>query len=395
MDTSLRLPYELLEAISQLAEPRDLSVLARTSIALQGISESILYRRVECKEARRTCQILKAITRTNSARHNYVRKFTVQLPEWIEDHAGSLFAPFYQLLSRALSLMSEIQQLSILDIPQSAAWVLRGCTSQPVVFASTILPCDSLVTWLQKQRRMGTLVLPYHHPASFNTAALAELTLDALPSLHTICARGGILHHLVPGRPVKSVSLDFTVDYSYDGVEYMEVLKSLSLSCGPVENLALHVRAAPRESCILPDFPKFERAGEVKLESVRNLTVYTSRIARLIRSELGNAQQSFPNLVSIQLEARVYPWLADWYLHNIATMWRIETGLRRVTFRDCGHYWDKFFAFEWNGDSMEALKGAHRPDGASHWSTFEEEVNLVGQAERSSLDIFGSIIRRL
>jgi hypothetical protein len=189
--------------------------------------------------------------------------------------------------------------------------------------------------------------------------------------------------------------LDFTVDYSYDGVEYMDLLKSLVLSKGPVESLALHVRAAPRESCILPDFPKFELANEVKLDSVKSFSVYTNRAARLIRSELGNAQRSFPNMQSFQLEARVFPWLADWYLNNAATAWQLETNsLQRVTFRDCGLSREKFFAYEWSGDSMAIAKDARRSDFGPHWSALEEEAIVVRADERSTVNTFGSIIRR-
>lgn len=293
------LPFELLDAIAKLTDRDELVTLSRTTRTLQNISEPLLYKKVECNGPEQARKSLVAILRSSSAgvrRHIYVRDFSIQLYTGKKgtlifnghDPVEPLLPEFYQLLAQALSLMSNLDRLCILDIPHSASYILNKCISQPLVFISNMLPSRNLASWLQKQRRMEALILPYYQPPpfTFGLSPFASLTSTALPNLQIIAAQGSELKCLVPGRPIKSVSLDYLFDDEQpeDEEDYLDVLQCLALSTGPVESFGIHFRRAPLQHCILPEFPQFRKAENICLPFIRSLNIYTSRAATSIVS---------------------------------------------------------------------------------------------------------------
>ncbi|KZT21738.1 hypothetical protein NEOLEDRAFT_1181417 [Neolentinus lepideus HHB14362 ss-1] len=298
------LPVELVEKIVQNADPTELWALSYTSRALQVISEPVLYSAIGTLGFRSTIHAMHSLFRPRRAyRQGYVRKLSINLSTWAQQTNPQLLRGFFRLIGDALGVLDNLDELHLIGLPPSEAWVLTQCSAQPMAFVTDIPPGGVLTSWLEKQRRMEVLVLANKYLAHWDEHV--EVSSLALPNLRMICAKINTLQQLIPSRPVERVVLDFTLDNKDGGSGYEEMKSTFASSSRPIHTFGIHFRPAPRNHIITSELPVFASKDARLLETVTFLDIQVPTL-RLFDafSDLEKTVEKCPNLHTVRVTGR-------------------------------------------------------------------------------------------
>ncbi|KAF9468952.1 hypothetical protein BDZ94DRAFT_1317514 [Collybia nuda] len=197
----LHLPVELLHAIFQQTSTHDLLALSTTHSLFYSIAQPLLYRHISIPYPPRNAAVVIALAQKPQLAH-HVRSFAIRL-----DSSSTFFNPFYQLLAKALSAMTELTSLDLFVDP-AASWVLQGTHTNSfprLRHFGCSFPLDANVAaFLSITEAVVELELD---AISTNLHSTSPLPVGSLPQLSQFVGSVQAAQAVVPGRPVESIHL--------------------------------------------------------------------------------------------------------------------------------------------------------------------------------------------
>ncbi|TFK50655.1 hypothetical protein OE88DRAFT_281501 [Heliocybe sulcata] len=315
------LPIELLEKIVQNADRAELRALSCASCTFKSITEPVLYNSIAELGFRSTVHAILSVLRPGCEyRQGYVRKFSINTLAWAQRAKPELLQGFFRLVAQALESFVKLDELYLLGLPPSEAWVLGRCTAQPIAFVTDIPPGQVLSSWLERQRRMEVLVLANKYMAHWDEHV--QVSSSALPNLRLVCAKSNTLQSLIPDRPVSRVVLDFTLDNKGDGSAYEDLKTAFASSARPVHTLGIHFRPAPRNNYITSDLPMFVNKDARLLDAVTFLDIHVPTF-RLFDAfcDIAKTVETCPNLSRVCVTGRNPPFDSECDLKENSQRW--------------------------------------------------------------------------
>jgi hypothetical protein len=198
------IPVDVLQEILGHVRKADLLTLCRVNKTCCSCSQDILYRNISSRDKRVTLTLARS---TILARR--VRSF---------QHCHSC-----PELATALRNMSSLRRLNLLHNKDVS--ILDGCTFKLDSFETTYPFSESLLQFLNSQSSLTNLTI-WGDPGP-----LPSLDERCLPNLTRVMAMPSWLGVLIPGRPVREVSVlkHFSIDLSF-----------FTLSTTPIQKLRIH-----------------------------------------------------------------------------------------------------------------------------------------------------------
>ena len=199
------IPVDVLREILEHVDKNDLATLCRVNKICCACSQDVLYREIYRGYEHVVQTLAKS---TDLARR--VRSFTIacECPE----------------LAMALRNMSSLRSLDLVDSDVS---ILDGCTFKLDSFETTIPYSESLQQFLYSQPSLTNLTIWR------DCKPLSPFDERCLPNLTRVMARPSFLGIIIPGRPVREVSV--LSPYALDSTDS----SFFTLSATPIQKLRI------------------------------------------------------------------------------------------------------------------------------------------------------------
>jgi F-box domain len=201
------IPIDVLREILEHVRKADLATLCRVSKIFCSCSQDVLYRKIEYRDAR-TITIQTLAQSTDLARR--VRSFRTHYK--------------YPELATALRNMSSLRRLNLKRIGDES--ILDGCTFKLDSFETTLPYSESLQQFINSQPSLTDITF------FGDCDPLTPFDERCLPNLTRVSARPSWLRMLIPGRPVREVTMRSSS--STDSIDFF------TLSTTPIQKLKIN-----------------------------------------------------------------------------------------------------------------------------------------------------------
>ncbi|KLO14517.1 hypothetical protein SCHPADRAFT_826158 [Schizopora paradoxa] len=279
------MPLELFYQVFENLSPSSLSSVARTSSAFNGVTERMLYRRLELNSSAQAIQCFQTLVKKPSS-WTSVQECVIMISD-----AKNNAAQFQPILASALRLLTRLTSLH-LAVEGPFVTVLDGCNFPSLKTFSSIV---DLCPWAPMANFL------YRHPSITHFCIGGEvpgqhfaLPPGTLPNLQTFMGSRRLVSTFVPNRPVSRATLAWHSPNLE--TEVNSVIPSLSMSSVPLTTFSC---ATPGWSSTLV---RSIAAYLPELKSIRllNVSVDYHNEAELY-STLADVLSSFTDLSKLEI----------------------------------------------------------------------------------------------
>ncbi|KAL5487522.1 hypothetical protein ACEPAI_5630 [Sanghuangporus weigelae] len=287
-------PVEIFHHILEHVPRTTLTAAARANTAFNEVSERLIYRHLELATIPQALQCFESLQKKPQAAQS-VREFVIMIRE-----SRNVVARLGPILSTVLQSLSQLTALHLaVEGPYLPA--LNGCTFPRLTIFSSIADLSPnpapLAEFLVRHPSITSLCLggdtPSNNPDLRNASPIS-LPPTALPALSSYMGSRRLAPALVPGRPVRRITLAWhspNVDF-----EVGCIVPSLGRTSAPVLSFSV---ATPGWSSVLV------RAVAACLPALQSLRLHNISSDFHNESELfttiTNVLRSFPDLARLEL----------------------------------------------------------------------------------------------